>query len=79
MPRLEGVTKGGSLLARAAFAFSRWKIGRVIAPVRLHALHSRLLLGYARMEMAQEKARRVPAGVKMLGQIRIAMRVGCPF
>jgi hypothetical protein len=79
MARLEGVTRGGSLLARMAFALTRRKVGKVIPPVRLHAKHTRLLFGYGQMEMAQEGARTVPAGVKILGQIRIATRVGCPF
>lgn len=79
MARLAGVTRGGSLLARLAFFFCRRKLGRVVTPVRVHALHGRVLWGYAQMELAQEGARRVPAGVKALAQIRVAMRVGCPF
>ena len=79
MARIAGVTKGGSLLARFAFFLTRRKIGRVIAPVRLHALHGRILMGYGQMETAQEKAVSVPATVKALAQIRIAMRIGCPF
>lgn len=79
MPRIHGLTRGGSLLARAAFFLSRRKLGRVIRPVRVHALHPRLLLGYGGMETAQGKARRLPPTVKALAQIRVAMRIGCPF
>ncbi len=79
MSRITGVSRGGSILARVAFFFSRRKVGRVIQPVRVHALHSRLLLGYGHMEMAQEKADKVPGMVKSLAQVRVAMRVGCPF
>ncbi len=79
MPRVEGVTKGGSLLARIAFFMTRRRVGKVVRPVRVHALHSRLLAGYGQMEMAQLKASTVAATVKLLGQIRVAMRVGCPF
>ncbi len=79
MARLEGVTKGGSLLTRIAFFMTKRRLGRVVKPVRIYALHPRLLRGYAHMELAQEKARRVPATVKLLAQIRVATRVGCPF
>jgi hypothetical protein len=77
--RISGVVKGGSLPARLAFFVSRRKAGRVIEPVRIHALHTRLLLGYGQMEMAQQKSGAVPATVKSLAEIRIAMRIGCPF
>ncbi len=79
MARIDGVTKGGSLLARFAFFMTKRKVGRVIRPIRVHALHSRMLFGYGQMELAQEKARKIPAAVKSLAQIRVAMRVGCPF
>lgn len=79
MPRINGVAQGGSILTRFAFFFCRRKVGRVIRPVRVHALHSRLLLAYAQMEMAQEKASKVPGTIKSLAQFRVAMRVGCPF
>ena len=79
MARIGGVQRGGSILARIAFFLCRRKVGKVILPVRVHALHPRLLYGYGQMEMAQEKANRVPDAPKSLGQILVAMRVGCPF
>ena len=79
MPRIEGVTQGGSLLARLAFFFTRRKVGRVVRPVRVHALHGRLLMGYGQMELAQDKAALLPAGLKTLASVRVAMRIGCPF
>lgn len=79
MARIDGVTEGGSLLARIAFFLTRRKVGRVVRPVRIHALHGRLLQGYGGMEMAQEKARRAPAALKTLAGIRAATRIGCPF
>ena len=47
--------------------------------MRVHALHSRLLMGYGQMESAQMKARKVPVALKTLGSIRIATRIGCHF
>ncbi len=79
MARIDGLSKGGSLLVRIAFFLTRRKVGRVLKPVRVHALHGRLLYGYGQMELAQEKARTVPVAVKTLAQVRVAMRVGCPF
>ena len=79
MSWITGVNRGGTILARLAFFFTRRKVGRVIRPVRVHALHSRLLFGYGQMEMAQEKADKIPSELKLLAQIRVAMRVGCPF
>ncbi len=79
MSRIVGVTRSPSLLARLAFHLSRRRLGKIIQPLRVYALHTGLLLGYGQMERAQEKARRVPVPVKSLAQIRIAMLIGCPF
>jgi hypothetical protein len=73
------VGRGGGLLARLAFWISRRKTGKVVAPVRIHALRTPILYGYGQMELAQERANQVPAQLKSLGQIRIALRIGCPF
>ena len=79
MPRIDGVTRGGSLLARIGFYLCRRKVGRVIRPLRIHALHGAILAGYGHMERGQEKAHRVPSAVKSLAGILTALRVGCPF
>jgi hypothetical protein len=79
MARIEGVTKGGSVWARVAFFLTRRKLGRVVKPVRIYALHSRLLRGYAQMELAQAAAKSIPAGIKSLASVRVALRIGCPF
>lgn len=79
MARIIGVEERPSLLARIAFFLCRRELGRVTRPLRIHALASRLLVGYGQMEEAQRKSRRLPAALKRLGQVRVAMRVGCPF
>jgi hypothetical protein len=79
MARIAGVTKPASLFAKAVFWFAKRRLGRVPTPVRIQALHDRIFSGYARMELAQDKARLVPFQVKALAQILVAMRVGCPF
>ena len=52
MARIEGITKGGSLLARIAFFFSKRKVGKVTTPLRIQALHTQILTGYGLMELA---------------------------
>jgi hypothetical protein len=79
MARVQGVTRGGSLLARFAFRKSRQKLGKVVRLVRVHALNTPLLLGYGQMESGQGKAKSFPPAVKALAKVRVAMRVGCPF
>jgi len=64
---------------RVAYALARRTVGRVPEPLTILAHHPRLLRGFGHMEMAQKAARSVPAPLKILGQIRVAMRIGCPF
>jgi len=80
MARIEGVTKGGSLLARYAFFVSRRQFGKVVKPLRVQALLNwRSLLGYGQMEIAEQKASKVPSTEKYLATTLVALRAGCPF
>ena len=79
MARLEGVQRPGLSFAGALFAFVKRRLGRVPTPLRINALNPTILRGYAFMESAQESARRVPKGIKILAQLRVATRIGCPF
>jgi len=78
MARMDGPAKPG-LLARVAYWMCRRRIGRVVAPIRIHAHHPRLLRGLAGMEMAQEAAKSVDPLLKALVQLLAAQRIGCPF
>jgi hypothetical protein len=79
MARIEGVTRGGSLWARLAFFLTRRKVGRVVRPVQIQALHPCLLWGTGQMELALEKATLVSAILKALASVRAATLIGCPF
>jgi hypothetical protein len=79
MARLAGVTKPPTIFARIVYWFSKRMFGRVPLPVLIHAHHPQLFGGMARMELAQDKAKRVPFEVKAIAEIRIATRIGCPF
>jgi hypothetical protein len=78
MARIGGATRP-SIFARIVYWFAKRKVGRVPLPLRIHAHHPRVFEGMARMELAQDKAKRVPFDVKTLASIRVAMRIGCPF
>ena len=79
MARINGITKGGSLIARITFFFSKRKVGKVTTPIRTMALNTPILWGYGQMELSQEKAKKVSHTIKMLADLRIATLVGCPF
>jgi alkylhydroperoxidase family enzyme len=79
MARLEGVQRPGFSLSALIYFFVRRKLGRVVRPIRIHALSPQSLRGYAVMEGAQKAADSLPKRLKKLGQLRVSMRVGCPF
>lgn len=59
--------------------FTKRKVGKVIEPIKITAHHPRLLRAVGSMGMGQEAARSVPAALKALVQVKVAMMVGCPF
>jgi hypothetical protein len=59
--------------------FARKQLGKNIAPLETIATHPDVLIPYAKFTMAMEKTNLVPAKLKVLGQIRAAKLVGCPF
>ena len=79
MARLEGVQRPGISFAAVLFAYVKRKLGRVPQPMRINALNPTILRGYSFMESAQQSARTVPKRLKVLAQIRVATRIGCPF
>ena len=86
MARLQGVEpREGGLFLRGLYALVRRKVGKlagratVVEPVRIHAHHTRLLVGMGQMEAAQEAARSVAPELKALASIKAATLVGCPY
>ncbi|HEV7552608.1 MAG TPA: hypothetical protein VGP65_13045, partial [Candidatus Angelobacter sp.] len=59
--------------------FARKQLGKDIAPLETIATHPDVLIPYAKFTMAMEKTSLVPAKLKVLGQIRAAKLVECPF
>jgi alkylhydroperoxidase family enzyme len=66
-------------IARFAFRQSRRQFGVVATPLRIFAHHPKLLLGYGMLEMAQDRARRVPHRLRMLAAHKAASIIGCEF
>ncbi len=80
MARIPGVEpKEAGLFTRIAYRMTKRRLGRVITPIKIMAHHPRLLRALAHMELGQEAAKTVPAQLKALVQVKVAMMVGCPF
>ena len=59
--------------------FARKRLGKDIAPLNTAATHPGVLIPYTRFSMALDKTNLVPAKLKVLGQIRAAKLIECPF
>lgn len=59
--------------------FTRKRLGKDIAPLDTLATHPDFVIAYAKFSMALEKTNLVPKPLKVLGQIRAAKLVECPF
>ena len=59
--------------------FARKRLGKNIAPLETIATHPDVFIPYAKFSMALEKTHLTPAKLKVLGQIRAAKLVECPF
>jgi hypothetical protein len=59
--------------------FARKRLGRDIAPLTTAATHPDYVIAYARFSQSLEKLHLVPARLKILGQIRAAKLIECPF
>ncbi len=59
--------------------FARKRLGRDIAPLQTLATHPDVLIPYTNFSLALDKTRLVPSKLKVMGQIRAAKLVECPF
>lgn len=58
---------------------ARKRLGKDIGPLNTVASHPGILIPYTKFSMALDKTNLVPAKLKILGQIRAAKQVECPF
>jgi alkylhydroperoxidase family enzyme len=78
--RIEGVPDSrAGLMARMAYSYGRRAVGQVMEPTRVYAHHPTLMTGYGALELATEKADRVPPGLKALASTKTAALAGCEF
>jgi AhpD family alkylhydroperoxidase len=67
------------VMARFAYSYSRRAVGEVMEPTRVYAHHPTLMAGYGALELATEKADRVPPELKALASTKTAALAGCEF
>jgi len=80
MSRLPGLEPSDAgLVARATYAYARRDFGRVPEPLTIMAHHPGILAGVGAFEMATKRAKRVPERLKLLGEMKAAMQVGCEW
>jgi hypothetical protein len=76
-PSRQGLLHG--LFTRIIYWMVKRKVGRVVIPVKIAAIHAKILWGYGQMEQSLFSSDLVDAALKNLGQLRVATLVGCPF
>ena len=78
MARIVGCDARGLFARFVYFMLRRW-LGRVPEPIRVVAHHGEILRGRVAMERALQRSKALPGPLKSLVELRVAMRVGCPF
>lgn len=74
-----GQPRRRGLVARVIFFLTRRKLGKVPTPMQVMAHQPALLMGYARMELAHMKMKRVSGALKSLASTRVSTLLGCPY
>jgi len=78
MPRSDGVQSPG-LLTRLLFYFARRRLRRVPLGMRIRAFDPTYLRHAARLDIYCAAEDALPANLKELAQLKVALMVGCPF
>ena len=79
MTRIEGVGKRANWFYRLSRFISIKSLGAETEPVRVIGHHSGLLAAMGVYNMLGERANSVPAELKALATIKVALLVGCHF
>ena len=80
MTRALGVSdREAGLRTRFIYWLVKRRLGRVSPGVRIRARDPKLLELAARMDIHTATSLRLPANLKELAQIKVAVMVGCPF
>ena len=59
--------------------FARKRLGKDIAPIKTLETHPGVLVPYYQFNQALNKTNLLPAKLKVLGQVRAAKLIECPF
>ena len=79
MARIAGLPEEANPFTRVVYALTRRRLGRMVETVAVAAHHPRLLAGMAAFEQAVGSAHRVDPRVKVLAELQVSSRIGCPF
>lgn len=77
MARIQPLEKPGWLMRLVNFAMKR-RLGRAPRQMGILGYNPRILAAFVAYGAFFESSKRVPAKVKRLAHLRVAMRVGCP-
>ena len=67
------------LFGRIIYFFTRRRLGKVPAPVKVAHRNKALLTGIAAYELGLENSTRAPERLKSLASVRAALEIGCAF
>ena len=80
MSRLEDhAARRPGLFARLVYFVARRKLGRVPQPLKVLVRNGALMTGVGAFETSLERSRHMPARLKDLASLRVALLVDCPF
>jgi hypothetical protein len=80
MVRSQGVQdKEAGFLTRIIFWLAKRRIGKIPLAMRVRALDPKLFRQNVRMDVYAASKGLVPAQLKELAQLKVALMVGCPF
>ena len=80
MTRATGVSdRDAGLRTRFIYWLVKRRLGRISPGVRIRARDPKLLELASRMDLHTAASLTVPANLKELAQIKVAVMVGCPF
>jgi hypothetical protein len=80
MARIDGVpARRAGWLVRLGYWFSARMVGKVPEPLTIAAHHRAIFQAYSGYEFFLARARRVDHKLKILGELKAAALVGCPF
>jgi hypothetical protein len=77
---IEGVPEEkANPLVRAAYRYSRRRMGRVVEPLAVAAHHPWVFMGSSTFEFCVERSKLVDPRLKELAALKAATLVGCPW